>query len=176
MAVKAPLLTVFSLIALLSPSLVRADEGASDLQKTTLCTPPMEVRFSCAISKDNRRVSICADGPDLKLYIGKPGAIEIELPRAKGTTSIRGWFKNYRVDPEEPVSVEAELTFQDGVLSYTIANTLDDDKRAGYEELVIRKDEKVISRHRCDTEAMTTGYVADLVTAGHSLGLQVEER
>lgn len=176
MSVKTSLLTVFSLIALLSPSLIRADEVASDLQKTNLCTPPMEVRFSCAISNDNRRVSICADGPHLKLYLGKPGAIEIELPRAKGTTSIRGWFKNYRVGPEEPVSVEAELTFQDGALSYTVANTLYDDKRAGYEELIIREGEKIISRHRCDTEAMNTGYVVDLVTAGRSLGLQVEER
>lgn len=58
----------------------------------------------------------------------------------------------------------------------TVVSTLYDDKWAGYEELVIKEGEKVISQHRCNTEAMTTGYVADLVTAGRSLGLRGLER
>jgi hypothetical protein len=139
MSMKAITLTPLTITILVSASLVRAESVVSEPAQTGLCKSPMEVRFSCAISKDNRRVSICADGPDLKLFLGKPDEIEISLPRGKGNQSVKGWLKNYRVDPEEPVSVEAELTFQDGAVSYTIANTLDDDKRAGYEKLVIRE-------------------------------------
>ena len=176
MPVKAIIIATLTITTFMAPSLAIAESLVSDSAKTDLCKPPMEVRFSCAISKDNRRVSICADGSDLKFFLGKPDAIEISLPREKGNKSIKGWFKNYRVEPDEPPSVAAELTFQDGERSYIVAHTLYDDKRAGFEELLIKEGDRTISQHQCDTEAMTTGYVADLVTAGRSLGFAVEER